>query len=72
MPTPKPKRPGRRPDPRSKRSLKIDRHLMPRIVLHLPQSLYDWLESWAEKRHGCNRSEAVREILAEKSGLKTL
>ena len=58
-----PKRPGRRPDPRSKRSQGIDRHTMPRKVFHGPAELIDRLERYAREKHGANDSEAIRALL---------
>lgn len=40
------KKPGRRPDPNSKRATGADRHAQPRKAFHAPQELFDALERY--------------------------
>lgn len=63
MATPdKPRRRGRPKDPNSKRSRGEDRHTLPRVVVHLPQSLLDLIveDATAEDR---TRTAQVLRIL---------
>ncbi len=62
----KQKRPGRKPDPESKRSAGVDRHTKPRESFHADEALLEAMRQFiAETRPRTNKSEVMRTALEE-------
>lgn len=66
---------GRRPDPKSKRSLGTDRHVKPRVVFHPSRDLLDRLDEHVDSvRPATDRTaviiEAIEEYLKKRAKLK--
>lgn len=61
-----PKKPGRKKDPNSKRSLGVNRNVTPRKAFHAQQELFDALERYiAATRPQPSESECLRVALEE-------
>lgn len=63
---PNKKKPGRRPDPNSKRATGADRHTQPRKAFHAPQELFDAMERYiADTRPQPTEAASLRTALEE-------
>ncbi len=61
-----PKKRGRKPDPNSKRSQGLPRHVMPRLVFHAPEDVAAALERFVDKASPpTTASSVLREALVE-------
>lgn len=54
------KRPGPPPDPNSKRSKKVDRHVTPRVVIHIPEDLLAEIEKDAAAEDRTRTAQILR------------